>query len=619
MRTLIQCGTLILFLILSKAEAQQASLQLTTFNSLTGAHSTIGPIVGADSLFGMNQQILHASARSAIAPERDFYTFIGKSGSGAFELKTVDLNTAGLVYSTPVNFINAQGLASAFNEFHYADTLGELVGIYTDSAGANLVRCNLQTGAIGQITAVKTGGPKVTAYSHTREVYYYINAEDTFLYAVDPVTGHQDSLDLQFKSTQPLIFGGYEYSLVGDMQFDDLNDRLLAVVRSLEIGQDAVVVIEINITTGQLTELYSRIIDPMYLSTRFYPWSFDATNSRYLYQFQPNLTATPLLVSANVVSSGDTMFNVDSIFSLNQVITNFQYNYLTGKIYALGVNFDSVTISTPPYIPRQDICKVTTDSASTHCIVIWEKSDKAATDSFRIYREVSTNQYLLIASVHHDSLSEYHDYDAKPRTMAYRYKMSVLDTAGREGALSDFHNTLYLQYSGGGNLIWTAYSIGSSSPVTTYNIYRDSLGDGNWVLLASVPGTQYAYTDIDFENHTNALYRIEGNFPFSCIPTRSASTILSNIASSQPLGTKTLNSNNFIIYPNPSSGRVNILTTQQMSGAIITIRNVEGRLMCNLWPQTNTPALSTNLPDGIYFVTVTNNGLSYTRKLIVNH
>jgi hypothetical protein len=78
-----------------------------------------------------------------------------------------------------------------------------------------------------------------------------------------------------------------------------------------------------------------------------------------------------------------------------------------------------VTEVHPPSVP---ICLVSVDSLSTHNIVVWEKPSTALSDIFLIFREITDSVYNQIGSVHYDSLSIYHDYDAAadPNTSFHR-------------------------------------------------------------------------------------------------------------------------------------------------------------------------------------------------------
>ncbi len=150
-------------------------------------------------------------------------------------------------------------------------------------------------------------------------------------------------------------------------------------------------------------------------------------------------------------------------------------------------------------IPAQELCMVTVDNVSLYNKVIWEKPITTAIDSFRIYREITTS-FVHIASVAYDSLSEYVDDTfapvADPNTTNFRYKISVVDTCGNEGALSNYHRTIFLQANQGvGNVInlnWVPYE---GATVTYYYILRDTLGSGVFEVIDSVPGSNTVYTD----------------------------------------------------------------------------------------------------------------------------
>ncbi len=217
----------------------------------------------------------------------------------------------------------------------------------------------------------------------------------------------------------------------------------------------------------------------------------------------------------------------------------------------------TVEMATPP---AQTICLVTVDSASTHNIITWEKLDKPATDSFFIYREISTNNYSQIAAIYRDSLSEYHDYGSNPNFTAYRYKISAFDSCHNTGILSPYHNTIHLQYLGGGNLSWNVYAIeNQTTPVSSFDVYLDSLSNGNWEILGSVPGNQYTATDVGYNQHPNALYRISANFSYSCTATRSISSSLSNVISISGIGISNVFTENLVrIFPNPASNFLTI-------------------------------------------------------------
>ncbi|MBK7181751.1 MAG: T9SS type A sorting domain-containing protein [Bacteroidetes bacterium] len=219
-------------------------------------------------------------------------------------------------------------------------------------------------------------------------------------------------------------------------------------------------------------------------------------------------------------------------------------------------------------IPTQELCMVTVDDVSLYNKVIWEKPITTAIDSFRIYREITTS-FVHIASVAYDSLSEYVDDTfaplADPNTTNFRYKISVVDTCGNEGALSNYHRTIFLQANQGvGNVInlnWVPYE---GATVTYYYILRDTLGSGVFEVIDSVPGSNTVYTDLNPPlTQTNVTYVLESNWATSCNSTRATiNTTRSNIKSAAfttiGIVEATILENEVIVYPNPASSSLTV-------------------------------------------------------------
>ncbi len=254
---------------------------------------------------------------------------------------------------------------------------------------------------------------------------------------------------------------------------------------------------------------------------------------------------------------------------------------------------------------QQEICVITVDPASTHNIIIWEKLDKAGTDSFYVYREVSTNNYYQIAAIHSDSLSEYHDYGANPNVTSYRYKISTRDTCFNEGVLSSYHNTIHLKYLGLGNLLWNVYEIENQiTPVSTFDVYCDTVGSGNWQILATVPGTQYAFTDILFSSHPNARYRISSNFSYSCTPTRSVSSSLSNIISISGTDIIVAEQEGIArLFPNPARDELYVFTSGYPIESMM-IFAIDGKLLFESKHVTSNTFDVSGFAPGIYISNV---------------
>ncbi|MBS1594171.1 MAG: T9SS type A sorting domain-containing protein [Bacteroidetes bacterium] len=179
----------------------------------------------------------------------------------------------------------------------------------------------------------------------------------------------------------------------------------------------------------------------------------------------------------------------------------------------------------------QDICIVSIDTAILKPVVTWEKANKYATRAYDIYRAPTpATNYALVGHIDRDSLSQWVDTTAHPDSMSYRYRIVVRDTCGMQDGFSPYHQTIYLSYADSGRFMWTPYVVeGGANPVSSYDLYCDSLGNGNWHLQNAYPNTQTTATISNFVADTNSRYMIVANLINVCHPTRDVTAIYSNI------------------------------------------------------------------------------------------
>lgn len=253
-------------------------------------------------------------------------------------------------------------------------------------------------------------------------------------------------------------------------------------------------------------------------------------------------------------------------------------------------NSSTIFVNTPE---GPQICLVTVDDSSTHNIIYWDKTPILHADSFRIYREDVTNVYTQIGTVHYNSLSEFHDYDsvANPNVTTKRYKISSVDSCGNESVLSPYHNTIYITDNGVGQFSWAQlYTIeGGPNPVSQYELWVDSLNDGNWALRAATAGTQQIINDIYYVNYASvANWRVETVWSISCNPTArhgfdgtqvAVVKSKSNITNNRSQSTGINNNSTFGVsaYPNPTNGMLTINMGRANSKATIKINSVLGQ------------------------------------------
>jgi hypothetical protein len=301
-------------------------------------------------------------------------------------------------------------------------------------------------------------------------------------------------------------------------------------------------------------------------------------------------------------------------------------------VYTLAVtDFNSCVktltfaVNTNPIANAIPICAISADSLSTHNIVIWEKTSLPSTiDTFWVFRETSSNVFSKIGKVSNDSISEFHDYSANPNATSYKYKIGAINTCGdTTSALSNFHNTIHLQYLGLGNLLWSLYNIeNSGNPVNFYIVNRDDLGNGNFVPISStIPGSNTSFTDVNYTNFPNAKYRVDVNWNITCNSTQKMySTIKSNIISIAVTGANEMEiANNFQVYPNPFKSETTIQFANEQKNTLVKVLDILGKEITHINVNGKKHVFyNDNLEAGIYFFQlIDNNKSSAYRKVIV--
>ena len=332
-------------------------------------------------------------------------------------------------------------------------------------------------------------------------------------------------------------------------------------------------------------------------------------------------------------STGQTSQNI-TVSASNSITTNYTVTGTTGGCTNSAVG--SVII---PFVEVPSICLVTVDSLGDNNVIYWEKTLYDNVDSFIVYREIYNNVYKRIAAVSKNAFSGYIDTarsigpaNGDPNTTAYRYKLQIRDTCGHYGVLSKWHQTLFIQDQQNGNFNWNSYAIeNSTSPVTVYDLYRISLSNNTYTLVAST--TAFLATDPQYGLwQTTAKWRIEAN-GFNCNPTNRTNGILSqkvktksNIKNDRLVGIKNYELMNASIstYPSPAKDVVFIdgrtlanidfnVELQNTLGQVIYSKNYSAS--SNEKYQIDMNAFT----NGVYFVNFKRNNQTFAvKKIVVN-
>lgn len=294
-----------------------------------------------------------------------------------------------------------------------------------------------------------------------------------------------------------------------------------------------------------------------------------------------------------------------------------------------------------------DICLVSTDSLSENNLITWDKTNYFNVDSFIVYRETSSNPnvYSKIGAIPYSSLSEFTDTNrvwfttnslpnGNPQISTYRYKIKIRDNQNNFSTYCNYHNTVYLNDLQNGTFQWNTYNIeGTPSPVSAYNLYRDTTGTGDWQFIGTTTGSQTQLNDPNYFTYQNrALWRVDAE-GFSCNPTMrydnnghneiNAAIVKSksNIKNNRTVGIKDGRNQDvrLKVYPNPASDLLNVeVSLNNATQATIIIENMLGQVVYS--QQTNKPINSINtslFETGVYFVKVNTGKGVVVEKIIV--
>ncbi len=148
---------------------------------------------------------------------------------------------------------------------------------------------------------------------------------------------------------------------------------------------------------------------------------------------------------------------------------------------------------------------VDTSLAVAKNLIVWEKPVTETIDHFNIYKEDTTDYYVLIASQPYAEEGTFLDTASSPDLHSDRYKISSVDTSGNESALSPYHQTMFLGQCMGIEdstllIVWNIYEdeSGNYTP-TAYNIYRGTDPDNMTLeanLVSPLVSYYYSLTDV---------------------------------------------------------------------------------------------------------------------------
>jgi hypothetical protein len=282
------------------------------------------------------------------------------------------------------------------------------------------------------------------------------------------------------------------------------------------------------------------------------------------------------------------------------------------------------------------VCIVGVDSNGFNR-VIWERDGNPLYDSVYIYKEGSSaGVYNKIGSKAYASQGIFTDSLANPMVMAYRYKISVIDTFGMESIISQPHKTIHLSINAGlnntWNLIWSHYE---GFNFSNYNIYRGS--DSTLLtLLTIIQSNLNSYTDLN-PPIGDVYYLIEVESPHPCYPdsvyakantnyniSRSNNVHNSINPSIEKESYQMGDNSKTVMYPIPLiDGKLMIQLNESLSGnLVLSLYNNIGQLVYNdIITVFQTKVINctiNNIPAGQYYINLVNDDqIIYKGKVII--
>jgi hypothetical protein len=281
-------------------------------------------------------------------------------------------------------------------------------------------------------------------------------------------------------------------------------------------------------------------------------------------------------------------------------------------------------ITIPEISPPPEICIVGTDEETGKYQIVWEKSGIKSARLFRIYRESNmADVYLEIGSIDPGELCVFIDLTSAPNILSHRYKISYIDSCGKESELSEYHQTMHLAANLGiNNVVNLAWSEYKGIPFPTYDLYRGNYPD-SMKLLIQVPSTVTSFTDEDPPSG-NIYYQVGMSNPSGCNPIKKASqnysSSRSNLVQVFISGTEEVNEDHlFAIYPNPADEELQIHLMNVLNGEIhYNIHNTTGMLVQEgMITEGSVKVDVKSLSPGLYIIIISADREMFFEKFVV--
>lgn len=242
-------------------------------------------------------------------------------------------------------------------------------------------------------------------------------------------------------------------------------------------------------------------------------------------------------------------------------------------------------------------------------------------DYHQVQRETNTSgQYETIGFVVPPE-TDFLDSDSDNNLQSYRYKIQTVDVCGITHMASDFHKTILLQSNiatnNSVNLVWNNYE---GIQINTYYIHR-SVNGGSFDLIAQIAGSNNAYNDTEADVTQN-FYDYFLEFEITDCTTDPINPIFARsnneyINPNLTIDDVEVDSQKFVVYPNPTNGKLNLDSKFDLRPTQIQLYDLLGHRI-DIFNLDDTIIDLSHIRPGMYLL-VLEYGNKFETKSILKH
>lgn len=262
--------------------------------------------------------------------------------------------------------------------------------------------------------------------------------------------------------------------------------------------------------------------------------------------------------------------------------------------------------------PGIEISTVSVDTVNGNNKIVWNTNiPDFYNNDVDIYRNGTTNELTKIATVPY--MQGYFTDEENSSQRTWRYAITAKDNCENHSNISLYHESMKISLVGLiGNAVkveWTPYTIegDQTKSISSYKVFSVGGFGESWIAseIATIPGTQTSY-NLPLTNDSlyvvGAILNNGGKNPGENM----ALAIMENPTVTRAL---LLEDVKFALYPNPSTGPVNVNGVGKLEiinslGQIVLYDNINGET-------------TISLPKGAYIMKLTNNNITHTKKFII--